>query len=101
MITTLIIMKRKAPPPQYTPRDERKAVQQAKYTTKCKLQELLDVKEMTRHALSLATGLTSASIRGLCENTTKRYDSDTLGVLCSFFDCEVGDLIIRVERGED
>ncbi len=32
---------------------------------------------MTRTALSQATGLTSAAIRGLCNNTLKRYEADT------------------------
>lgn len=83
-------------PPKFTKRSERPAVMKLKIKIRCRLQELLDEKEMTRSALSLQTGLTSAAIRGLCENTAKRYDVDTLAALCGFFDCEIKDLLEKV-----
>lgn len=79
-------------PPKFTKRSNRRAVQQSKVKLYCRLQDLLDAQELTRSGLAQATGLTSGAIRGLCENTAKRYDSDTLAVLCDFFGCGMGDL---------
>jgi hypothetical protein len=70
-------------PPKFVKSSDRPAVKHSTVKIRCWLQELLDEKEMTRSALSLQTGLTSAAIRGLCENTAKRYDVGTLAVLFS------------------
>ncbi len=72
--------------------NNRKAVQNSRVKIRCRLQDLLDAQELTRSALAQETGLTSPAIRGLCENTAKRYDADTLAVLCGFFGCEMGEL---------
>ncbi len=85
-------------PPKFTQRHERKAVQQSKVKIHCRLQDLIDAQGMTRSALATATGLTSAAIRGLCENTAKRYDVDTLAVLCDFFGCDMSILFEVVPR---
>lgn len=77
------------PLPGYVKAADRKAVQQSKVKIRCRLQDLIDAQGMTRSALATATGLTSAAIRGLCENTAKRYDVDTLAVLCDFFGCDM------------
>jgi DNA-binding Xre family transcriptional regulator len=87
-------------PPKFTKRDERKAVQQSQVKIRCCLQDLLDTQGMTRSALAVATGLTSAAIRGLCENTAKRYDADTLAVLCDFFGCDMGTLFEVIPKVE-
>ncbi|HYX13478.1 MAG TPA: helix-turn-helix domain-containing protein [Nostoc sp.] len=78
--------------PCYIKSSQRKAVQQSNTKIRCRLQDLLDAQELTRSALAQETGLTSPAIRGLCENTAKRYDADTLAVLCGFFGCEMGEL---------
>ena len=94
---TAVIMK--APvPPKFIKREERRAVQNSKVKIRCRLQELLDVQGLTRSALAQETGLTSAAIRGLCENTAKRYDADTLAVLCDFFGCDMGELFEVVSK---
>jgi putative transcriptional regulator len=85
-------------PPKFTKRHERKAVQQSRVKIRCRLQDLIDAQGMTRSALATTTGLTSAAIRGLCENTAKRYDADTLAVLCDFFGCDMGILFEVVPR---
>lgn len=85
-------------PPKFTKRDERKAVQQTKVKLRCRLQDLMDAQGITRTALSIATGLTSAAIRGLCDNTSKRYDADTLAVLCDYFGCDLNILFEIVPR---
>lgn len=89
-------------PPIFTKRDDRKAVQQSKVKIHCRLQDLMDAQELTKTALSQATGLTTAAIRGLCENTTKRYDVDTLAALCDFFGCDMNTLFELIPRhGKD
>jgi DNA-binding Xre family transcriptional regulator len=90
-------------PPKFTKRDERKAVQQSKVKLRCRLQDLMDAQGMTRTALSQATGLTSAAIRGLCDNTSKRYDADTLAVLCDYFGCDMNtlfEIVTKEGRGD-
>lgn len=98
---TAVIMK--APvPPKFIKREERRAVQNTKVKIRCRLQDLLEAQQLTRSALSQETGLTSAAIRGLCENTAKRYDADTIAVLCDFFGCDVGELFEVVKKdGEE
>ncbi|MEC4816939.1 MAG: helix-turn-helix transcriptional regulator [Scytonema sp. PMC 1069.18] len=94
---TQMIMK--APvPPKFIKREERRAVQNSKVKIRCRLQDLLDTQGLTRSALAQETGLTSAAIRGLCENTTKRLDVDTLAVLCDFFGCNMGELFEIVSK---
>lgn len=83
-------------PPKFVKSSDRPAVKHSTVKIRCRLQELLDEREMTRSALSVQTGLTSAAIRGLCENTAKRYDVDTLAALCEFFNCEITDLLEKV-----
>ncbi len=85
-------------PPKFTKREERKAVQQTKVKIYCRLQDLMDAQDLTKSALAQATGLTNPAIRGLYENTAKRYDVDTLAVLCDFFGCGMGDLFELVPR---
>ncbi|GAA6617673.1 helix-turn-helix domain-containing protein [Scytonema sp. NUACC26] len=85
-------------PPKFTKRDERRAVQQSKVKIRCRLQDLIDAQGMTRSALAQVTGLTNAAIRGLCENIAKRYDADTLAVLCDFFGCGMGELFEVVPK---
>lgn len=89
-------------PPIFTKRDDRKAVQQSKLKIRCRLQDLMDAQDLTKTALSQATGLTTAAIRGLCENTAKRYDVDTLAALCEFFGCDLNLLFEIIPRnGKD
>lgn len=85
-------------PPKYTKRDDRKAVQQSTVKIRCRLQDLIDAQGMTRTATSQGTGLTSAAIRGLCKNTAKRYDIDTIAALCDFFGCDMNMLFEVVPR---
>lgn len=85
-------------PPKFIKREERKAVQQASVKVRCRLQDLLDAESMTRSALAGATGLNASAIRGLCDNTSKRYDMDTIAALCEFFNCQVGDLFELIPK---
>ncbi len=87
-------------PPKFIKREDRPAVKNAKVKIRCRLQDLIDVQGLTRSALAQETGLTSPAIRGLCENTSKRYDADTLAVLCDFFGCDMGDLFEVVPKDD-
>jgi len=95
------VMRKQPTPPKYTARDERKAVRMAKVKVRCRLQDLLDERGLTRSAFSEATGLTSPAVRGLCENTAKRIDVDTLGALCSFFGSEWHELFEVISKEDD
>ena len=97
-MTAISIVMKSPVPPKFTKRNDRRAVQNSKVKIRCRLQDLLDGQEMTRSALAQETGLTSAAIRGLCENTAKRYDADTLAVLCDFFGCGMGELFEVVSK---
>jgi len=88
-------------PPKFTKRGERPAVKGINVEIHCRLQELIDTQGLNRSSLSEQTGLTSGAIRGLCDNTTKRYDKDTLAVLCDFFGCGMGELFAVIPREED
>ena len=85
-------------PPQFIKRDDRQAVQQSTMKLVCRLQDILDAQSMTRHALGEGTGLSSGAIRGLCENTTKRLDRDTVAAICSYLGIDIGDLLTLVPR---
>jgi DNA-binding Xre family transcriptional regulator len=96
-MTAILVMKSSIPP-KFVKREDRRAVQNIKVKIRCRLQDLLDVQGLTRSALGQETGLTSPAIRGLCENTSRRYDADTLAVLCDFFGCNMGDLFEVVSK---
>jgi DNA-binding Xre family transcriptional regulator len=85
-------------PPKFTKRDDRPALQGAKYRVRCTLQNYLDAQELTRQEFSKQTGLSAAAIRGLSDNTSKRFDADTIAAVCQFFGIAVGDLLILEEK---
>lgn len=97
-MTSIVLMMNPPVPPKYTKRSDRKAVQNLKVKLRCKLQDLIDENGLTRTALGEATGLTAGAIRGLCENTAKRYDADTITVLCVYFNCQISDLFELVPK---
>ena len=80
--------------PKFTKRDDRPALQGAKYRVRCTLQNQLDAQKLTRQEFSKQTGLSAAAIRGLADNTSKRFDTDTIAAVCQFFGIAVGDLLI-------
>ena len=41
------------------------------------------------------TGISTATLRRWMAGTIKRFDANSTDKLCGFFDCEVGDLIVR------
>ena len=47
--------------------------------------------------LSRLTGINKNSINAIAANQARRLDLDTLERLCDFFECEPGDLIVKID----
>jgi len=47
--------------------------------------------------LSRLTGINKNSLNAIATNRARRLDLDTLEALCHFFNCEPGELIVRVK----
>ena len=55
---------------------------------------------LTQSALSEKTGIAASTINRMYNGTAQRYDSQVLERLCSFFSCQVGDLLALVDTEE-
>lgn len=53
--------------------------------------------KLTQSRLAAETGLQPSAISRLCQNKVRQYDSGVIDKICDFFDCEVGDLLRRVD----
>ena len=60
-------------------------------------------KKITMGQLAEETGLNRMTLSGLLNNTEKNTKTKTLEILCSYFDCQIGDLVeyIREEPESD
>ena len=56
---------------------------------------------LTQSALSEKTGIAASTINRMYNGTAQRYDSQVLERLCSFFECNVGDLLALIDIPED
>jgi putative transcriptional regulator len=67
--------------------------------------ELLEAKEratgkkMTLEAFALETNLAYATVAKWKKNQVDRFDATTLAVLCEYFHCQPGDILVYVETG--
>ncbi len=59
----------------------------------CKLDDLLWEHRTTAKEVSKKTGISENTLSLLRNNNTTRYDSKTLDMLCSYFNCKVSDLL--------
>lgn len=57
-------------------------------------------KKVTLEAVSDEAGVSYSSIQRLASGKSKRCDFATLGKLCKFFECEVGDLLVYSSADE-
>jgi DNA-binding Xre family transcriptional regulator len=57
------------------------------------LKERLAEKNLTRYALSKQTGIQYQTIDKYYKNRVYKYDSELLYKICSFLNCEVGDIL--------
>ena len=44
------------------------------------------------------TGISRPALTRIDNNTAKRVDLDTLEKLCNYFECEIGDLLVRANK---
>ncbi|WP_084039150.1 helix-turn-helix transcriptional regulator [Demequina sp. NBRC 110053] len=64
----------------------------------CRLDELLEARDMTLTALSEAVGVSVVNLSVLKNDRAKAIRYSTLAAICEALDCEVGDLLVRAER---
>jgi putative transcriptional regulator len=55
---------------------------------------------VTAKAISQATGITEKTLSRLINQETSRIDFDVLERLCEFFDCQPGEILVRVQDTE-
>jgi DNA-binding Xre family transcriptional regulator len=60
---------------------------------KTKLRLMLAEIKMTRQDLAEKAGVPYSFVRGLYDETMRRFDIEDLKKLCEFLDCEMSDLI--------
>ena len=65
-----------------------------------KLCELMGREKMTRKKLSELTGIRPNTIGDLYKENIKKIDLQTLGKICSVFNCEISDVLEYVSDGE-
>ena len=70
---------------------------------KCRLAVLMAEKDPTlsQRRLSLETGVDKEVISQLRKNTFQGVQSKTINALCTYFDCEVGELFVMKEVEAD
>ncbi len=65
---------------------------------KCNLSLLMGKKKVNIQQVHKETGLTRNTISNLYHENYKRIDFQTIDKLCEYFDCQVGELLERVEK---
>ena len=63
---------------------------------KIELEKLLEGRSL--YWLSQQTGVRWATLAGMATGKAQRLNIDDLDAICGALDCEVGDLLIRVQR---
>lgn len=77
------------------------------YTVKFNLKVLIARREqgtgerLTYRRLAEEAGLSARTISRLAENQADRVDLATIGKLCHFFNCDIGDLLYFVPDDEE
>lgn len=62
---------------------------------KCNLSVLMGRCKMSIQDVHNATGLNRNTVSNLYHEKVKRIDFDTIEKLCTLFDCEVGELLVK------
>jgi putative transcriptional regulator len=63
-----------------------------------KLHLLLAERKMTQQELSYATGIRQSTISNYCNDSYKHLVKTHVDLICSFFDCELTDLIEYIKE---
>ena len=58
-----------------------------------KLDDLIWQYRTTAKDIHIKTGISEATLSNMRSNSTTRYDSKTLDLLCKYFNCKVSDLL--------
>ena len=64
------------------------------------LDALLQQHKMSRYELAKRTGIQYQIIDNYYKNRVKRYDSYVLDRICDALDCQIGDIIVYKNTGE-
>ncbi len=64
----------------------------------CRLDELLAERRMTLTRLSEEVGVSLVNLSVLKNDRAKAIRFSTLTAICEALDCEIGELLVRVER---
>jgi putative transcriptional regulator len=56
---------------------------------------------ITAKAICQVTGITEKTLSRLINNETARVDFETLERLCEYFDCQPGDILIRLPNNTE
>lgn len=64
----------------------------------CRLDELLAERDMTLARLSQLVGVSVVNLSVLKNNRARAIRYSTLIGICQALDCEIGDLLVRVDR---
>jgi putative transcriptional regulator len=65
----------------------------------CRLDELLEARGMTLTRLSESVGVSVVNLSVLKNDRAKAIRYSTLSAICRALDCEIGDLLVRVDAG--
>ena len=61
----------------------------------CKLSEMMGKRKLKIADVARETGLPRSTVTALYKETAERVELSTVDALCDFFNCEVGDLLVR------
>lgn len=63
---------------------------------RCHLSRMMGEQKMRIADVARETGLSRATVTLLYKETAQKVDLDALDKLCELFDCQLGDLLVRV-----
>ena len=63
-----------------------------------RIEELLKEKSISKNTICRELGIPRANFNRYCRNDFQRLDANLICKLCSYFDCEIGELIVYVKE---
>ena len=65
------------------------------------LREAKEARRIPYREISENTGIAGSTLSALMNNKARMYYADTIDRLCRFYQCEPGDIIIRVRENQE
>jgi len=65
---------------------------------KCNLSRIMGEKKLKISDVSRDTGINRGTLTRLYQETTERIDLEVMDQLCAYLDCEVGELLERINN---